>query len=805
MKPSLRYTLAAMMAATVPAMSSAAAPVAEQVQVVQVIRDYDIPAGPLQDALNRFGRDSGITLTFTSDITQGLRSQALHGRHTINDGLALLLAGSGLHAEPLPRGYLIRRQPDTAPSPHLAQALPAIHVDAVTDDDRDAAQGRVLSMATRLALTARETPQAVSSVSRDQLDERQARSIEDLAALTTGLVLTQNSYERGTLYARGFPITWFLQDGMLSSADSDSLGLNTLAMVERVEILRGAAGLATGVGDPSGVVNLVRKRPTATPQVSLAVSAARWNDRRVELDAAGPLNEAGTLRGRAVVAQEDANTFVDHYRHHRTLLYATVDADLTRDTRLSLGLSFNREDNPGSSWYGLPTAADGTLGTLPRSANSSPSWAGWTKRNIRAFAELETRLDDGWRIKLAAQAIQDLSIAVLTSTAGVAGSDTSFALSSANRYDYRREQAGLELQANGPLHLLGGTQEVVVGASYRLRDTHDLGANVPGYYSVFDIASWHGEAAEPTTYTPSYSNNTRLAQAATFGTVRWKMGPSLSVISGMRLDWYDYRGNSTSENTATSSGYSGRGKFTPYVGLSYDLDDTYTAYANWTRIFKPQANVDPLGRVLPPVAGTSNELGIKAALLGGALDASASVFLSRQSNLARSLGGSGCYTDAACYVAAGEVESRGFELQASGNLSPDWQLNAGYAFTSARYVTDSGAGARAGERYNPDLQPMRMLHASSTWRLPQAWSAWRVGATMRVQSGTYGTDSPSVRQGGYTLLDLMASWQATPQWQWRLAITNLLDKRYYQTVYNNVSGNTYGEPRNVSVTAKYSF
>ncbi|MCL7169016.1 TonB-dependent siderophore receptor, partial [Escherichia coli] len=82
-----------------------------------------------------------------------------------------------------------------------------------------------------------------------------------------------------------------------------------------VEVLRGASGLMTGVGNPSGTINLVRKRPTATPQFSVTTSAGSWDNYRGEVDGSGPLNASGSVRARGVVAYQDSRTFKKAYEH----------------------------------------------------------------------------------------------------------------------------------------------------------------------------------------------------------------------------------------------------------------------------------------------------------------------------------------------------------------------------------------------------------------------------------------------------------------------------------------------------------
>ena len=148
-----------------------------------------------------------------------------------------------------------------------------------------------------------------------------------------------------------------------------------------------------GSGNPSGTLNLVRKRPTVEPQVSFTAGAGTWDNYRGEIDASSKLNESGSIRGRIVAAYQDKDSFIDAYSSKRQLLYGITEFDLTDATTLTLGSYYNREDNPGADWNGLPTHVNGSFLPLHRSARFSPDWTYWDKANKNVFAEIEHRFD----------------------------------------------------------------------------------------------------------------------------------------------------------------------------------------------------------------------------------------------------------------------------------------------------------------------------------------------------------------------------------------------------------------------------
>ena len=352
----------------------------------QALRQYDLPAGRLDVALTQIARIAGAVISFRADLVAGKSAPAVSGQLSLEEATARALAGSGLELRRTPDGSLTVAPASTA-------TLAPVTVEAATlgvTEGTHSYTTPVMSTATKFALSPRETPQSVSVVTRQQIEDRGFQSLDDVARDATGLTTRQiGGGERTQFFSRGFEISSFLADGVPLGYDYDTQGVATLAMYDHVEVLRGAAGMMTGAGNPSGTINLVRKRATAVPQFSVTASAGSWDNYRGEVDGSGPLNEAGTLRARGVVAYQDSNTFKKAYEHQRQLFYGTIEADLTANTTLSIGGYYNREDNPGADWNGLPTRRDGSFYDFNRSIRLSPDWAYWNKENTSFFAELD--------------------------------------------------------------------------------------------------------------------------------------------------------------------------------------------------------------------------------------------------------------------------------------------------------------------------------------------------------------------------------------------------------------------------------
>jgi outer membrane receptor for ferric coprogen and ferric-rhodotorulic acid len=167
--------------------------------------------------------------------------------------------------------------------------------------------------ATKLTLTPRETPQSMTVITRERLDDQATTSLRQVLDNTPGIYSSAFDTERVVFYSRGFLIDTLMYDGVpaLSSFDTSSID-ETLdsALYERIEVVRGATGLMTGAGSPAASINLVRKHADSrTPTYSFDLTAGSWRDRRAEFDVSTPLNSDGTIRGRVVGVAEDTHSY----------------------------------------------------------------------------------------------------------------------------------------------------------------------------------------------------------------------------------------------------------------------------------------------------------------------------------------------------------------------------------------------------------------------------------------------------------------------------------------------------------------
>ena len=332
----------------------------------------------------------------------------------------------------------------------------------------------------------------------------------------------------------------------------------------------------------------------------------------------------------------------------------------------------------------------------------------------------------------------------------------------------------------------------------------------PGYTTSYDAVGnyfdWHGNAPEPQLDLVS-DRDTRVTEKGAFGAVRLRPTDALSVILGARLSWYrlvDGETDLASSVYTLNDRLKVSHKVIPYAGVVYDFSKQWSAYASYTDIFNPQTYYkDAGGAALPPLTGKSQEIGIKGALLDGKLNTSIALFHTQQNNAAQYVD-SNPATGEEIYIAAKGVKSRGVEMEVSGQVTPAWNVYAGYTYR------ESTLG------YQPDVilsavntnQPKHLVKLSTSYRLPGQWNPVTVGGSLSWQSETYyqqaGDTQWRATQPAYTLLGLMARWEVDSHLSVALNLSNVLNKTYMPGMGSYGTG-VYGDPRSYYLSARYKF
>lgn len=774
-----------------------ATPLHAQETPPQARKTYAIAAGPLEDALTRFAAAAGIALSFDPALVAGLRSAGLTGSHSGEEGLNRVLQGSGL--APVKRSdgsYTLRKLPPAAAG---ETTLAPVTVTAGaersgTTEGTDSYTTQASSTATKLNLTPRETPQTLTVITRQKMDDFGLISLDNVLESTSAISI-QRRGNNGVAYAsRGFALQ-SQYDGMpnpIGIGENNRSATPDTAFLDKVEILQGASGLMSGAGNPGGTINMVRKRPTERFQAHVETQLGSWNKERLVGDVSGPLIDSGRIRGRAVALVDRGDSFTDHVFDNRQGFYGIVEADVTATT--TVGASVMYQKNEFNNHYGVPMGADGADLGLPRSSFYGVRNGDSTRESTSHTLTLDQKLPSDWLLKAAythtsteVDKVTNYMVGTLTSNGD--------GLSLWRTLHQRKFKSDvLDVYASGPFPLLGRRHELVVGATGAEMEGNDRSLpyiQTPINIYDFDIDS----ITRPTGSLPSYGTPDKTTQKGVYAAARLNLADPLKLILGTRVSWYEYK--------AAWSRQKEDGVVTPYAGLIYDIDKTTSVYASYSDIFQPQSSLKFGGGTIDPIVGKNYELGLKSEFMQGRLNASAAVFRLEQTNLAQvdqSVPATAC-NGGQCYTAAGLIVSQGVDLGINGEPLPGWQLGAGYTHVEREHRNGSNKGQAYGT-----YMPEHIFRVYTAYLVPG--TDWTVGGNVRTQSRMYTKDTGLlIEQGGHTVVGLMAKYRINERAEVGMAVNNLFDRRYYESIgqYGPLYDNFYGAPRNFAVSLKYGF
>jgi len=664
-----------------------------------------------------------------------------------------------------------------------------------------------IDTATGLGLSVQETPQSVSIVTAQRILDQNLISVADVIQNAVGVTVAEVDDVRNNFFARGFDITNYQIDGVpLAWTLAGGKGETNIdvSIYDRVEIVRGATGLLTGVGDPSASVNLVRKHADKTELGGYVnASYGSWDTWRVSADIGGQITPDGRVRFRLVGRYEEGDSYIDLYHNKKWLVYGTIDADVTDTTLLRVGMSHQRGTPSAPAWGALPTFwSDGTVTDWERSKSTSADWSYWNTTNQNIYATLRQEIGERWSLTLNYNRMRNAEQAKLLYLSGLVDVDTGVIDST---YPYKDEgesvQNSFDGQLKGSVNLFGRDHDVVIGALRSVQKLYTNSFSALSFPASPDFVSDGGSTVPD----PGFSDTAYLAvqqkivQTGFYGALRANITDQLKLVGGGRIASWKQTGFSYEVDTD----YGDDGVFIPYVGALYDIVPGMRAYASFTRIFTPQSAIDADLKQLPPIEGDAYEIGLKNSFFNDALQTSIALFRIKQNNLAQIDNDAEEITPPGGlpqqpYVATEGATSKGFEIEITGQPLEGWNLNFGYS----QFKIEDADGAKV----NTD-QPRKLLKLFTTYTL--GGLTFGGGVNYRSEAYSEGTnpvtgDPFRFRQGGYTLVSLMARYNVSDNLQIQGNVENLFDKKYYSQI-GFYSQYRYGAPRNFTVSATYQF
>lgn len=645
----------------------------------------------------------------------------------------------------------------------------------------------------KMAAELREVPQSISVVTQQRMEDQNLRNVEEVLEQTVGYVSERFDSESASYSSRGFSINNYMIDGVPAPGTASAWDS---VLFDRVELLRGPSALFSGVSSSGGAVNLVRKRPQETFQARGAVQAGSWSTKRIEADVTGPLNEAGTVLGRVSGAKQEGGTYQSGAKRDRYAVAGSLDFKLAPSTSLLVGAHAQKVD--GWLTGGLPSYATGALLEVPRSTWLGADWNRSEQDEKYVYTELTHRFNDDWRARLHWSGYRNdqatnylyLPSGRVTPTDGRSSLMLWFNQS-------RIEQNVVDANLTGKFHALGRQHDVVVGADWRRNTTATTSGRYPNYYVQDVYAPDHSAVPYPNLPATARSES-ETSQYGLYGQTRLRLTDPLALVLGARVSWYDTQSRNLLPTTGAWTTNQVDHEISPYAGLTYAFTSQITGYVSYSDAFTPQTQQTFGGGAVEPVVGKQLEAGVKGEFFDRALSTNASVYRIREVNRAQA-----DPINTGFFVAQGEVESKGVELEATGRITRQWNVYAGYAYNENKYVRDASSGGLP-------LNALTPHHSVKLWTQYRFNEGLLDGLSIGAGVNAYGSASggnaaTNTHRPGFGIVNAAITYRIDPRWSVALNVSNITDKVYWQRVYTTGRSNFFGEPRNASVTLRATF
>jgi outer-membrane receptor for ferric coprogen and ferric-rhodotorulic acid len=644
----------------------------------------------------------------------------------------------------------------------------------------------------KMPMSQRQMPNSVSVITEQRIQDQNLTTVAAALGNVTGVTAIPNDTSQSQFRSRGYGLS-VMYDGLPTYSSLGGYQQFDLAMYDRIEVLRGPVGLLQGASEPGGTVNLVRKRGRDRLGIAAALSAGRWDAYRAVLDVTGPIDPSRRLRGRVVASYDDDDAFTDWTHSAQDMVYGALDWNVTDGTTVSLA-AVEQEQRTSSTYSGLPAWASGAQMQLPRSTNPTPGWNRDSTDTREYSMEVVHHFTDAWNLTLrGSRRDQDRFFHDAITYSGV--DDVDYMVDFARReygYDHRRRAADIFL--SGAIQLFGRNHAFFAGYNYDSFDSRFAGVSFTAPREIVRVRFDQRHRLNDFSAAYDEGGTTETRQEGFYARARISLMDSLTMIGGARVGDFNVRSRTLPPATATAwrQGDDVDDELTPYGAIVYDFRPWLSMYGSYANTFVSQSTLQRVdGSALEPRTGRQFEVGAKAEFLEGKLNASLAAFDLRDQN--RSLRD---VANPGFFITAGEVESKGWEMEITGNPGAGFELQAGYSRLDTEYLI--ALPAQQGQRFS-------VFEPKHSWRL---WAIRRfdvAGLTFGV--GCNGQSEVAFdaarRQGGYAVVNAMAAYRMSPHWSLNLNTTNVFDKIYYSRLGGTNTYNTYGEPRSYSLTLHY--
>lgn len=764
--------------------------------------DFSIPAKPLPQALSDFSRVTGQGVIYTQDTPYSINAPAVSGSRTAEQALMRLLGTSGLR---------FRRATDTTFTLEPAATEGAVTLGVTQIDSPRTApptyQPPVTTSVMRSSTPRLENPQAVSVVPAQVLRDQAPRNLDD--ALTAISGVTQGNTlgsTQDTLMKRGFGDN---RDGsIMRDAMPVVQGRNLNATAERVEVLKGPASVLYGIQDPGGVINVVSKRPELQAYNALTTRGSRYqsgkNGAGATLDSTGALGDSA-LAYRMVLDHEDED-YWRNYGVHRESLVAPSLAWYGDRTQVLAAYEHREFLSPFDRGTAIDPRTNHPL-DIPATRRLDEPFNNMEGRSDLYRLEADHAFNDNWKGHLGYSYNRETYDASQVRVTAVNPANGTLTRSMDGTRDSLSTDRFTTLTLAGHVSVAGMQHDLLVGFDDEYRKIYRGELIRQKSLTTFSYLNpVYGQEVQGTQVSAPDSNQLDILrtdsvfiQDSVNLTDQW-----IAVVGGRyeRFDQQAGKGIPFTRNTDLNGE-----KWIPRAGLVYRYTDELSFYGSYTESFKPNSTIATLagGTVLDsatlPEESKAWELGAKWDV-DDRISGTLALFDIKKRNVL--VANFDSLTANTVYTTAGDVRSRGAELDLSGQLSERWSLIGSYAFTNAWAANDP---TLKGNRLQNVPRHSGSLSAVYDFGAVLGSDRLRAGAGAHYVGERAGDPDNDFDLPGYTVADAFATYETKLDGQnvkVQLNVKNLFDRTYYSSAVSRYFVSV-GDSRQVIVATTLEF
>ena len=560
----------------------------------------------------------------------------------------------------------------------------------VTGEENEGYNPSSASTATRTDTPLKDIPQSIQVVPRQVIEDRNVRTITEAVETVSGVVedfrfLNGNN---GIRRIRGFASNSTLRNGFSEGIFSSN---NTipLATVEQVEVLKGPASVITGVVEPGGIINYVTRQPLSEPYYNLGFEVGNLGQYQPSIDLSGPVTADENILYRFIAAYEGRDSFQDFSNSEITSIAPSVTFSVGDRTELNLYYEYSRYFANPFQWT-VPLLSDGSL----PSRSLYPSYPEFNQADFhdnRVGYFLTHELSENWQIRnnfTFADTINNRREIFSLSLVDDRFLSLATAIDNATSRNY---VATADLL--GSFHTGSVSHQFLVGFDFNdYINTSIFSGNFdPSVIPPLDIRDPNYDllSARPEVF----PEGTFITDRQSYGIYlqdQMELSDNLKLLIGGRYDWVSDRPEFINPANVSDASSQDSEAFSPRVGLVYQPSETVSLYTSYSRSFEPTTGRNPNNTPFDPSRGTQYEVGVKTDFLDGRLSATLAAYNLTRTNILTP-DPDPILAQQGFRVQSGEQQSRGIELDVTGEILSGWNIVASYALTDTE-VTEDNSG-----------------------------------------------------------------------------------------------------------------